>query len=185
MRRHASRRLPGGERAAVDRLAQCRPARIGGGLGVRACGGRSLQRHPADRASQRHDPHPHRGGARSRRDAHRASAEATCAAYGAKASVDYRRGYPVTVNHPEQTDFIAKVAAEVGAGERAVDTTIVPLMGSEDFSYMLESRPGAYIFMGNGDTASVHHPKYNFNDEAIPYGVSLWAKVIETAMPAR
>jgi len=115
----------------------------------------------------------------------RAITEATCAAYGAKASVDYRRGYPVTVNHPEQTDFIAKVAAEVGAGERAVDTTIVPLMGSEDFSYMLESRPGAYIFMGNGDTASVHHPKYNFNDEAIPYGVSLWAKVIETAMPAR
>ncbi len=115
----------------------------------------------------------------------RAIAEATCAAYGAKASVDYRRGYPVTVNHPEQTDFIAKVAAEVGAGERAVDTTIVPLMGSEDFSYMLESRPGAYIFMGNGDTASVHHPKYNFSDEAIPYGVSLWAKVIETAMPAR
>ena len=115
----------------------------------------------------------------------RAITEATCAAYGAKASVDYRRGYPVTVNHPEQTDFIAKVAAEVGAGECAVDTTIVPLMGSEDFSYMLESRPGAYIFMGNGDTASVHHPKYNFNDEAIPYGVSLWAKVIETAMPAR
>src|SRR5215210_6145342 len=115
----------------------------------------------------------------------RAITEATCAAYGAKASVDYRRGYPVTVNHPEQSDFIAKVAAEVGAGERAVDTTIVPLMGSEDFSYMLESRPGAYIFMGNGDTASVHHPKYNFSDEAIPYGVSLWAKVIETAMPAR
>jgi amidohydrolase len=115
----------------------------------------------------------------------RAITEATCAAYGAKASVDYRRGYPVTVNHPEQTEFIAKVAAEIGAGERAVDTTIVPLMGSEDFSYMLESRPGAYIFMGNGDTASVHHPKYNFNDEAIPYGVSLWAKVIETAMPAR
>jgi hippurate hydrolase len=115
----------------------------------------------------------------------KAIVEATCAAYGATAKVDYRRGYPVTVNHPEQTDFIAKVAAEVGAGERAVDTTIVPLMGSEDFSFMLESRPGAYIFMGNGDTASVHHPKYNFNDEAIPYGVSLWAKVIETAMPAR
>ncbi len=114
-----------------------------------------------------------------------AIAEATCAAYGATATVDYRRGYPVTVNHPEQTKFLAKVAAEVGAGERAVDTTIVPLMGSEDFSYMLESRPGAYIFMGNGDTASVHHPKYNFSDEAIPYGVSLWAKVIETAMPAR
>ncbi|HEX8168611.1 MAG TPA: M20 aminoacylase family protein [Beijerinckiaceae bacterium] len=114
----------------------------------------------------------------------KAIVEATCAAHGATATVDYRRGYPVTVNHPEQTDFLAKAAAEV-AGERAVDTGIVPLMGSEDFSYMLESRPGAYIFMGNGATASVHHPKYDFNDEAIPYGVSLWAKVIETAMPAR
>jgi hippurate hydrolase len=114
----------------------------------------------------------------------RAVVEATCAAYGATATTDYRRGYPVTVNHPEQTDFLAKVAAEVG-GERAVDTGIAPLMGAEDFSYMLESRPGAYIFMGNGATASVHHPKYDFNDAAIPYGVSLWAKVIETAMPAR
>jgi hippurate hydrolase len=114
----------------------------------------------------------------------KAIVEATCAAYGAKAVIDYRRGYPVTVNHPEQTDFIAKVAGEV-AGERAVDAAIAPLMGAEDFSYMLESRPGAYIFMGNGDTASVHHPKYDFNDAAIPYGVSLWAKVIETAMPAR
>jgi hippurate hydrolase len=114
----------------------------------------------------------------------KAVVEATCAAYGATARVDYRRGYPVTVNHPEQTDFLAKVASEVG-GERAVDTTIAPLMGSEDFSYMLESRPGAYIFMGNGATASVHHPKYDFNDAAIPYGVSLWAKVVETAMPAR
>jgi amidohydrolase len=113
----------------------------------------------------------------------KAVVEATCAAYGATAKVDYRRGYPVTVNHPEQTDFLAKVASEVG-GERAVDTTIAPLMGSEDFSYMLESRPGAYIFMGNGATASVHHPKYDFNDAAIPYGVSLWAKVVETAMPA-
>jgi amidohydrolase len=114
----------------------------------------------------------------------RAVVEATCAAYGAKAVVDYRRGYPVTMNHPEQTEFMAKVAADVG-GERAVDATIAPLMGAEDFSYMLEERPGAYIFMGNGDTAGVHHPKYDFNDGAIPYGVSLWAKIIETGMPAR
>ena len=98
--------------------------------------------------------------------------------------MDYRRGYPVTMNHPEQTEFMAKVAADVG-GERAVDATIAPLMGAEDFSYMLEERPGAYIFMGNGDTAGVHHPKYDFNDGAIPYGVSLWAKIIETGMPAR
>jgi len=58
-------------------------------------------------------------------------------------------------------------------------------MGGEDFSYMLLSRPGAYIFLGNGDTAGVHHPAYNFDDSAIPYGVSLWAKLVETAMPAR
>jgi amidohydrolase len=110
--------------------------------------------------------------------------QAICAAYGATAVVDYRRGYPVTSNHPEQAAFMAKVAADVG-GERAVDTGIVPLMGAEDFSYMLEERPGAYIFMGNGDSAGVHHPKYDFNDEAIPYGVSLWAKIIEAGMPAR
>jgi amidohydrolase len=114
----------------------------------------------------------------------RAIADTICTAYGARAIVDYRRGYPVTRNHTEQTAFMAKVASEVG-GERAVDTTIAPLMGAEDFSYMLEERPGAYIFMGNGDTAGVHHPKYDFNDGAIPYGVSLWAKIVETAMPAR
>jgi amidohydrolase len=106
------------------------------------------------------------------------------AAFDATATVDYSRGYPVTFNHEEQAGFMAKVAAGV-AGEGAVDTTIAPLMGAEDFSYMLEKRPGAYIFLGNGDTAGVHHPAYDFNDEAIPYGVSLWAKVIETAMPAR
>ncbi len=114
----------------------------------------------------------------------RAIVETVASAYGAKATIDYRRGYPVTLNQPERTAFMAKVAAEVG-GERAVDTTVAPLMGAEDFSYMLEKRPGAYIFLGNGDTAGVHHPKYDFNDAAIPYGVSLWAKIIETGMPAR
>lgn len=113
----------------------------------------------------------------------KATAAGIGAAFGATIMVDYVRGYPVTFNHAEQTDFIAKVAASV-AGEKAVDLTIDPLMGAEDFSYMLESRPGAYIFLGNGDTAGVHHPAYDFDDRAIPYGVSLWAKVIETAMPA-
>ena len=112
----------------------------------------------------------------------KAVVEATCAAFGAKATVDYRRGYPVTMNDPERTTFMAEVAAAVGQG---VDTTVAPLMGAEDFSYMLNERPGAYIFMGNGDTAGVHHPAYDFNDDAIPYGVSLWAKIIETGMPAR
>ena len=114
----------------------------------------------------------------------RAIVENVCAAFGAKAEVDYDRGYPVTMNDPDKTEFMANVARAV-AGESAVDTTVLPLMGAEDFSYMLEQRPGAYIFLGNGDTAGVHHPAYDFNDEASPYGVSLWAKIVETGMPAR
>lgn len=114
----------------------------------------------------------------------RAIVENVCAAFGAKAEVDYDRGYPVTMNDPDKTEFMANVARAV-AGEDAIDTTIPPLMGAEDFSYMLEQRPGAYIFLGNGDTAGVHHPAYDFNDEASPYGVSLWAKIVETGMPAR
>ncbi|HSP25623.1 MAG TPA: M20 aminoacylase family protein [Saliniramus sp.] len=109
--------------------------------------------------------------------------EGICLAHGAKGTVDYQRGYPVTTNHEDQTDFIVKIAEEV-AGAGKVDTTIAPLMGGEDFSYMLLKRPGAYIFLGNGDTAGVHHPAYDFDDSAIPYGVSLWAKLVETAMPA-
>jgi hippurate hydrolase len=114
----------------------------------------------------------------------RAIVENVCAAFGAKAEVEYDRGYPVTMNDPDKTEFMAGVARAVG-GENAVDTTVPPLMGAEDFSYMLEQRPGAYIFLGNGDTAGVHHPAYDFNDEASPYGVSLWAKIIESGMPAR
>jgi amidohydrolase len=114
----------------------------------------------------------------------KAVAESVAAAFGATARVDYARGYPVTRNAPEQAAFMAGVAAEV-AGESAVDADAPPLMGAEDFAYMLEKRPGAYILMGNGNTAGVHHPAYDFNDAAIPYGVSLWARLIETAMPAR
>jgi amidohydrolase len=110
--------------------------------------------------------------------------ENVCAALGAKAVIEYSRGYPVTVNDAARTEFVASVAKDV-AGESAVDTTIRPEMGAEDFSFMLEKRPGAYVFVGNGSTAGVHHPAYDFNDEAIPYGVSLWAKIIETGMPAR
>jgi hippurate hydrolase len=114
----------------------------------------------------------------------RAITENVCAAFGAKAEVEYERGYPVTMNDPEKADFMAGVARAV-SGENAVDTTVLPLMGAEDFSFMLEQRPGAYIFLGNGDTAGVHHPAYDFNDEASAYGVSLWAKIVETGMPAR
>ena len=97
------------------------------------------------------------------------------------ADVDFRRGYPVTVNHVEATGHAAAVAREV-AGD--IDMTVQPMMGGEDFSYMLEKRPGAYIFVGNGDTAMVHHPAYNFDDDAIPAGSSWYAGMIEARMPA-
>jgi amidohydrolase len=114
----------------------------------------------------------------------RAIVENTCAVFGATATIEYSRGYPVTVNDDEKTEFVTSVAKAL-AGESAVRTSFPPEMGAEDFSYMLEKRPGAYIFVGNGDTAGVHHPAYDFNDEATPYGVSLWAKIIESGMPAR
>jgi hippurate hydrolase len=104
-------------------------------------------------------------------------------ASGATIEVTYHKGYPVTRNSVEQTSFAVKVAAGI-AGEDKVDQAILPLMGSEDFAYMLEERPGAYIMVGNGDTAGVHHPAYDFDDRAIPFGVSYWVKVAETAMPA-
>ncbi len=108
--------------------------------------------------------------------------EHTAAAYGATAEIKYKRGYPVMVNAPAQTSFAAEVAAEV-AGSENVTTDAPAIMGGEDFAFMLEERPGAYILVGNGDTAMVHHPKYDFNDAAIPSGSSFWAQLIEKAMP--
>jgi hippurate hydrolase len=109
-------------------------------------------------------------------------AESTARLHGATAKATYERKYPVTNNHPGQTDFAAAVARQV-AGNDKVDADTPPLMGGEDFSFMLEARPGAFIFIGNGDTAGVHHPKYDFNDDAIPAGVSYWARLVETALP--
>ncbi len=108
-------------------------------------------------------------------------AEATAEAYGATARVEYERGYPVMINAEVQTEFAASVAEKI-AGNPAI--VVPPLMGGEDFAYMLEARPGAYILVGNGDTAMVHHPEYNFSDEAIPHGASFWAEIIESRMPA-
>ena len=87
-------------------------------------------------------------------------------------------------NHADQTDFVTSVARSA-FGEKSIDTTVPPTMGAEDFSFMLEERPGSYIFMGNGDSAGLHHPAYEFNDAAIPVGMTYWAGLIETAMPAR
>lgn len=109
-----------------------------------------------------------------------AIAETTARAYGAEAKVNYIKGYPVMINHPDETEFAAEVAREISG-----DCAEAPLvMGGEDFAYMLEERPGAYILVGNGDTASVHHPEYDFSDEAIPAGCSWWAGVVERRMPA-
>jgi amidohydrolase len=109
--------------------------------------------------------------------------EGTAKLYGAKVKVVYKRDYPVTRNHERQTAFAASVAKDV-AGRERVDDQAPAVLGAEDFSFMLEARPGAFIFVGNGDSAGLHHPAYDFNDEAIPFGTSYWVKLIETAMPA-
>lgn len=107
-------------------------------------------------------------------------AQGVAESFGAQARIDYTRNYPVMANHEEQTDFAAQVAAGVaGTCEEA------PLvMGGEDFAFMLEERPGAYILVGNGPGAAVHHPEYNFNDQAIPAGCSWWAEIVEQRLPA-
>ena len=103
-------------------------------------------------------------------------------AHGGRVNVRYHRGYPVTRNHVDQADFAGRVAAEVSAAAD-VETGMAPIMGAEDFSYMLEARPGAFIFIGNGDSAGLHHPAYDFNDEILPFGISYWLKLVETALP--
>ena len=104
------------------------------------------------------------------------------ASYGVAAAVDYEWGYPATVNHPDQADFAASVARDI-AGDAAVDANSPREMGSEDFSYMLEARPGAYLFLGTGPGAGLHHPAFDFNDEAAPIGASFFARLVETAQP--
>tara|TARA_R110000764_G_scaffold15187_2_gene43220 strand:+ start:8479 stop:9642 length:1164 start_codon:yes stop_codon:yes gene_type:complete len=109
-----------------------------------------------------------------------AIASGIAATFGGVADVDYHRGYPVMANHDAQTEFAADVARSVSGN--CDDAPLV--MGGEDFAFMLEERPGAYILVGNGEGASVHHPEYNFNDEAIPAGCSWWAGIVEQRMPA-
>ena len=101
---------------------------------------------------------------------------------GTKIDIDYERGYPVTVNHISQTEIATKVAKDIAGAANVHETP--PMMGAEDFAYMLEARPGAFIFCGNGDSAGLHHPAYNFNDEAIVYGTSYWIKLVENTLAA-
>lgn len=107
------------------------------------------------------------------------------AANGIEILCEYKEGYPVTSNHGAQVDRIVAAAASV-AGADVIDAETEPLMGSEDFSYMLEERPGAFIFLGGGDENhihSVHHPEYDFNDETLTTGASLWAALVEAELP--
>jgi hippurate hydrolase len=100
--------------------------------------------------------------------------------FGGTAEVNYRRGYPVVENTPDETAYAAAIAATV-VGEDRVDANVDPKMGGEDFSYMLQARPGAYVFLGNGPSSELHSDTYNFNDEIIPVGVSFFVKLVEGA----
>jgi amidohydrolase len=108
-------------------------------------------------------------------------ARGVAATHGANAEVSYRRGYPPTVNHAAEAEFAAAVAAEI-CGFDQVDGNIAPSMGGEDFSYMLNARPGAMVWLGNGPGEGgclLHNARYDFNDEAIPVGVSFFARLAE------
>jgi hippurate hydrolase len=107
--------------------------------------------------------------------------EGTARLYGASAKITYTNGYPVVVNHERQTAFAADIAREISGADK-VDIDVPPVMGAEDFSFMLQERPGAFIFIGNGDSAGLHHPAYDFNDETIPIGTSYWVRLAETAL---
>lgn len=108
--------------------------------------------------------------------------DGTAAAYGVSAELDYVIGYPATVNDAEQVEAASQVAREV-AGDANVHTDMLREMGAEDFSYMLEERPGAYLFLGQGDGADWHHPAFDFNDDVAPAGASFFARLVETAQP--
>jgi len=108
-------------------------------------------------------------------------ATGVAAALGATAKVTYSRGYPPTVNHPTQTQFAGEVAASL-FGEEAVDRSPEPSMGGEDFAFMLEEVPGSYVWLGTGGEFDLHHPRYDFNDEALPVGASFWVELVEARL---
>jgi amidohydrolase len=115
----------------------------------------------------------------------RSLAEGIAQAHGAKADVTYSRLYPATVNSPEETVIAGDVAASI-VGEDHVDREAMPLMGSEDFSFMLQKKPGCYLFIGNGDgegSCMIHNPGYDFNDAILPLGASYWARLAEKLLP--
>jgi Metal-dependent amidase/aminoacylase/carboxypeptidase len=109
----------------------------------------------------------------------RAIVEGIAAAMGVQAEIAYDRSYPATVNHAREFDFAMAVGAEVGSGSGECE----PVMGAEDFAYMLEKRPGAYLFLGQGEGPGLHHPRYDFNDAVAPVGASFFARLVERSQP--
>jgi hippurate hydrolase len=110
-------------------------------------------------------------------------AEGTARVFGATAKALYSRGYPVVVNHAAETAHCAAVARAVAGAANVVDDAL-PMMGGEDFAFMLEARPGAFIFIGNGASAGLHHPEYDFNDAIIPTGIAYWARLAQARLAA-
>ena len=104
-------------------------------------------------------------------------------AYGGSAETDYGRMYPVTLNHVREAGIAAEVARDVAGADR-VNDNLVPVMGAEDFAFMLEARPGAFVFLGMGDGPMCHHPAYKFNDNILGHGASYWVRLVEKQMPA-
>jgi amidohydrolase len=109
-------------------------------------------------------------------------ASALASGFGAEATLDFRLLFAPTVNDADEFVAYADAAAAL-VGEARVDRNAAPLMGSEDFSFMMEQVPGAHVFLGNGDSAVCHNDHYDFNDEAIPFGVALYAAIVEKKMP--
>ena len=116
------------------------------------------------------------------RDRMRAIVAGHAASFEVEARLTYEVGYPATVNDAEKTRFAVQVAEEV-AGAAKVQGEVGREMGAEDFAYMLQKRPGAYLFLGQGEGAGLHHPEYNFNDEIAPVGASFFARLVERAQP--
>jgi hippurate hydrolase len=109
--------------------------------------------------------------------------EGVAKTHGVRAELRYDRLCPVTVNHENEAGFAADAAEKV-VGAQNVDRHQPARLGGEDFSYMLQARPGAIIFVGNGNSASLHHPDYDFNDDALAYGVEFWTRIVEERLPA-
>ncbi|WP_249116635.1 M20 aminoacylase family protein [Ciceribacter sp. L1K23] len=114
-------------------------------------------------------------------------AEAQAASYGVSVEIDYERGYPPTINHKSETDYVRQLAMRFAGGENVVDMP-QPIMGSEDFAFMLQERPGTYFFLGTAKTENdppLHHPKFDFNDDILPTGTAFWVELVEDYLSSK